>query len=300
MGFKGHRGSRLALTGAAALLVTGGVALYRRPFETVNSALRIGLRLSGVSERTVEVDGLPVRYLESGPGGGNEAPTLVLVHGLGGSALDWTFAIPALAREYRVLALDVPGFGNTPAPPEGMSFSVLVRYLGGFMDALGVERAALAGNSLGGAIAIRWAAGHPERVRHLFLLNSAGLLYEAPPALEPQSREQARELVELVTGVERRSPGFVLDGMIRRTGDPARRAYLRSDEQTDVREDLPRLTAPTTIVWGERDRLIPPDHSETLHSAIADSELIVLDGAGHVPQLQAPREIVRIFRERLG
>lgn len=298
MGSNGHRGSRLALAGASALLVAGGVAVYRRPFETIRSALRVGLRLSGVSEHSVEVDGLPVRYLESGPAGPRR--TLVLVHGLGGSALDWSSVIPALAREYRVLALDVPGFGDTPAAPEGMSFSVLVRYLGGFLDALDVEGAALAGNSLGGAVVIRWAARHPERVEHLFLLNSAGLLSEAPPSLEPRDREQARELVKFVTGAESRAPGFVLDGMIRRTEDPARRAYLRSDEPTDVRDDLPRLAAPTTIIWGGRDRLIPPDHAERLHAGIQGSELILLDDAGHVPQLQVPREIVRILRERLS
>jgi abhydrolase domain-containing protein 6 len=296
-----RRVARLALAGSATLLATGSLALYRRPFETVRSTLRYGLRLSGASERTVEVDGLPVRYLEAGPYDARR--TLVLVHGLSGSAVDWAFVIPALSREYRVLALDVPGFGDTPQPPEGMRFSTLVRYLEGFIEALvdnGVEKAALAGNSLGGAIVIRYAARNPGRVEHLFLLNSAGLLYDAPPSLEPYTREQARELIELVTGAPSRSPGFVLDGMIRRAEDPARRAYLRSAEPTDVKEDLPRISAPATIIWGDQDRLIPPDHGERLHAGIASSELVVLEGVGHVPQLQVPREIVRLLRERLG
>lgn len=297
MGSIGRKGARLALAGSSALLATGALALYRRPFETVRSALRYGLRLSGISERSVEVDGLPVRYLEAGPR--DAGRTLVLVHGLAGSAVDWAFVIPALARNHRVLALDLPGFGDTPQPPEGMSFSTLVRYLEGFPDALGVERVALAGNSLGGAIAIRYAARNPERVERLFLLNSAGLLYDAPPALEPYTREQARELIELVTGAPSRSPGFVLDGMIRRSQDPARRSYLRSAEPTDVRNDLPRVAAPTTIIWGDRDRLIPPDHGEALRTGIAGSELVVLEGVGHVPQMQVPREISRLFEERL-
>lgn len=106
-----------------------------------------------------------------------------------------------------------------------MSLSALAHHLGGFLDALGVERAVLAGNSLGGAVVVRHAARDPERVERLFLLNSAGLLYEAPSALEPRDREQACELIELVTGKQSPSPGFVLDGMIRRAEDPSRRAW---------------------------------------------------------------------------
>ena len=180
-----------------------------------------------------------------------------------------------------------------------MSFSALVRYLAGFMDAVGVERAAVAGNSLGGAVAIRLAARRPQSIERLFLLDSAGLLYDPPQALEPHTREEARELIRLVTGGVAWTPGFVLDGMIRRAAGPARRAYLRSEEPTDVKQDLPRLSVPATIVWGERDRLIPLDHGEALRDAIADSELIVLAGVGHVPQTEAPREIVRIIEERL-
>jgi pimeloyl-ACP methyl ester carboxylesterase len=301
MGFTVRKGSRLALAGAAALTLAAGTLFYYRPFETINSALRLRLRLSGVRGRTAEVDGLPVHYLEAGPGDTAGAGyTLVLVHGLGGSALDWALVIPALAREHRVIALDLPGFGRTPTPPEGMSFSVLEDYLGGFLDALGVERAALAGNSLGGAVVIRHAARNPERVEHLFPLNSAGLLYEAPPELEPRNREQARELIRIVTGRQSRSPGFVLDGMIQRTKDPARRDFLRSDEPLDVRNDLQRVKAPTTIIWGEHDRLIPPDHGEALHAGIEGSELVVLPDVGHVPQLQAPREVIRLLRERLN
>jgi pimeloyl-ACP methyl ester carboxylesterase len=162
-----------------------------------------------------------------------------------------------------------------------------------------VERAALAGNSLGGAVVIRHAARNPERAERLFLLDSAGLLYDAPPELEPHDREQARELTRLVTGEPDRTPGFVLDGMVRRAADPARRAYLRSEEPTDVKDDLPRIESPVTIIWGERDRLIPPDHGERMHDTLRDSELIMLGDVGHIPQLQAPREVVRLVDERL-
>ena len=300
---------RVALAGliSAGLLsapvlagLAGSAAFYLRPLATLRALARVGLRLSGASERTAEVDGVPVRYFEasptSSPVGGE---TIVLLHGLGDSAETWARVMPRLARGRRVLAPDLAGFGRTLAPREGMRLSVLVRYLAGFLDSLGVEKAVLVGNSLGGAVAIRYAAKNPGRVERLFLLNSAGLLNEVPPELEPGTREEARELVKITFGPEARTPRFFLDDLIRSSQDPARRAYIRSDEPTDVREDLGRIEAPTTIIWGEQDRLIPSDHGAALRDGIAGSELIMLPGVAHVPQIQAPERVLEIMAERL-
>ena len=286
--------------GLAALALAGGVAVYRRPCAVLNGASRLAVLGSGASEHTVVVDGLPVRYLEAGPRDekpGGEANTIVLVHGLGGSAENWTLVLRGLSRGRRVLAVDLAGFGRTPQPAEGMRFSVLARYLARTLEALGVEHAAVAGNSLGGAVAIRYAAEHPEKVEHLFLLDSAGLLEGVPPVLEPEDRAAAQELWDATVGGK--LPGFVLDDLLRETRNPSRMAYLHSDEPTDVRDDLPRIAAPTTIVWGENDRLIPPSHGAALRDAIASAELITLPDVGHVPQSQAPRRVVEIITERL-
>ena len=288
---------------SAAPAIAGSVAFYRRPMATMRAASRAGLRLSGVAERTVEVDGLPVRYFDAAP---QEAPSrlrgeaIVLIHGFGDSAETWARVMPPLASEHRVLAPDLAGFGRNPIPQEGMGFSILVRYLGGFLDALGIERAVLVGNSLGGAVAIRYAATHPGRVTRLFLLNSAGLLDKIPPILEPETRETARELVHGVFGPETPAPRFLLKDLIREARDPARLLYVQSSDQgTDVRGDLGRINVPTTIVWGELDRLIPPDHGTALHEAIPGSELIVLPGVGHAPQVQAPVSVLSIIGKRL-
>lgn len=288
---------------SAAPAIAGSVAFYRRPMATLRAASRAGLRLSGAAERTVEVDGLPVRYFDAAPQ--EEAPArprgeaIVLIHGFGDSAETWARVMPPLAAGRRVLAPDLAGFGRTPIPREGMSFSILVRYLDGFLDLLGIEKAVLVGNSLGGAVAIRYAVSRPGRVTRLFLLNSAGLLEQIPPILEPQTRETARELVHSVFGPETPTPRFLLNDLVREARDPARLAYVRNDEGTDVRSDLGRVNVPTTIVWGELDRLIPPDHGAALHEAIPGSELIVLQGVGHAPQVQAPGMVLNIIGERL-
>ena len=299
-----RRMGRFLLAAAVmALALAGGVAFYRRPFAMMRHVLRLRLLFSGASERTVEVRGLPVRYFESLP----KTPrphqeTTVLVHGFGDSAETWSLVLPGLKSEGRVLALDLPGFGRTPIPPEGMRFSVLTDYLAWFLDAVGVQKAVLVGNSLGGAVSIRYAANHPERLSHLFLLDSAGLHLGATIAApQPETREEALKLSRAVSGNDDiHVARFVLDDAVREARDPARREYRDSDEPTDVRECIPRVKAPTTIVWGERDGLIPTEHGVRMRDAIDNSELIILPGVGHVPQLQAPKRVVEIIRERLG
>ena len=278
------------------------MAFYRHPSETGRQLLRLRLLLSGASEETVDVRGLPVHYFESLPSTPHpDLETLVLVHGFGDSAETWSLVLPRLRGERRILASDLAGFGRTPIPPEGMSFSVLTDYLGWFLDAVSAQKIALVGNSLDGAVAIRYAAEHPKRVDHLFLLDSAGLHGEATiAAVQPKTREEARRTVRNVSGTDfRRLPRFILDDVVRRAQEPARRQYRVSGEPTDVLRYLPRIEAPTTIVWGERDGLIPTEHADRMHKATEGSELTVLPDTGHVPQLQAPRRVADIIHRRL-
>jgi abhydrolase domain-containing protein 6 len=165
-----------------------------------------------------------------------------------------------------------------------------------------VDQAALAGNSLGGAIAIRSAADHPERVPHLFLLDSAGLQPGATiHAPQAKTREEARQMMKDVSGTyPRYVPNFILDDVVRRAQDPARQQYRDSDEPTDASEYLSLIKAPTAVVWGEGDGLIPAEQAARMHEEIEGSELIVLPGVGHVPQLQAPKRLADIIRGRLG
>lgn len=289
-----HLGLALAAPIVAGL-ATAGAAFYRRPFATVRAALRWRLLLFGARERTVEVFGLPVRYFETGPADGE---ALVLVHGLGDSAESWARIVPLLGRQHRILLPDLAGFGQVPIPPEGMRFSALNRYFTGFLDTLGVGRATLVGNSLGGAVAIRYATVYPERVARLFLLDSVAYIDTPPPYFEPTTRTHARELVAASAGM-RRVPGFILDDLIRRAQHPARRAYLASPEPTDVSAELAQVVAPTTLIWGELDRLVPVATGERIRDAIVGSELIILPGVGHIPQAEAARIVARIIRERL-
>ena len=132
---------------------------------------------AAVETQTVEVDGLPIRYLTAG-----EGPPLMLLHGAGDNALDWQWVLPDLGATHRVYAPDLPGSPNSARPAADYSPAFFTRFVAEFLDTLGIERAAFIGNSLGGLIALRLALSEPKRVKALILVDSAGLGRAVNPA----------------------------------------------------------------------------------------------------------------------
>jgi len=285
------------------LVTAGGLAAlaaqrYRRPWETGTSLLRVGMLLAGAREGTYEVSGFPIHYYCAGQRG----TPIVLIHGLGGSAEAWGFLLPRLHKQYTVYAFDLPGFGRTPLAPEGIDIRTHVLYLKRFLDALGSPRVTLVGNSLGGWIATRFAVEHPERVNHLYLLNSAGLRREGAQSPATPDREAARRLIKHVWGHALPVPGFVLDAFVRNSQRPAYHEFIQAyDQQEDVETALAQVQVPTTIIWGERDQLLPITCAYDFHTGIAHSKLVLLPGVGHTPQMQAAGQVARvILREAEG
>jgi 2-hydroxy-6-oxonona-2,4-dienedioate hydrolase len=132
---------------------------------------------AAVETQTVEVDGLPIRYLTAG-----EGPPLMLLHGAGDNALDWQWVLPDLGATHRVYAPDLPGSPDSARPAADYSPAFFTRFVAAFLDTLGIERAAFIGNSLGGLIALRLALSEPKRVMALILVDSAGLGRAVNPA----------------------------------------------------------------------------------------------------------------------
>src|ERR687893_902622 len=120
-----------------------------------------------VEEHNVEIVGLPIRYLSAGNG-----PPLILLHGAGDNSLDWRWVLPALTRNHRVYAPDLPGSPDSARPAAGYSPAFFERFVAGFLDALDIEGAGMVGNSLGGLIALRLALSAPARVTGLVLVDS--------------------------------------------------------------------------------------------------------------------------------
>lgn len=223
--------------------------------------------------------------------GSGELP-VILVHGLSGSSQWWYRNIPGLAAEHRVVVPDLIGFGRTRRPrlrlpPVAAVADVLARW----MDARGIGRAHLVGHSMGGQLCIHLAARDPERVDRLVLVDAAGI----PRPLTP--RHLLRFALEISPlwrwGDPRFLPVMARDAL---TAGPLTILQAISHiVRDDVRPLLPQVKAPTLIVWGERDSLVPLGDSWVMRQGIPDARLAVLRGASHNPMVDRPADFNRLL-----
>jgi pimeloyl-ACP methyl ester carboxylesterase len=234
--------------------------------------------------RRVVVDVPPYRIhsLESGTDG----EPLILLHGLSGSSRWWDRNVAALGKHFRVLVPDVIGFGRTRIPPPLPGLERMAELLAAWMEAVGAPESDLIGHSMGGQIAIHLAALLPDRVRRLVLVDSAGIPRPA------RARELFRFAAEVAAparwGDVTFFPTIVGDAL--HAGPRTITQALGHILRDDVRPLLPRISAPTLIVWGENDRICPVEHAYLLRERIPDSRLIVLRRAAHNAMIDRPAD----------
>lgn len=290
----------------------GGLALY----DAAAPAPVPWIAAAGLQARFATVEGRRLRYVRAGSG-----PAVVLVHGFGSSLYTWKDVIPGLARDRDVVALDLPGFGLSDQPAD-LSVDDLPRAVLGLMDRLGIERAALVGNSLGGATAVLVAAEQPGRVLALVLVDPAG--FNLDPADQPRMvgmlmsgagalvrslpgkrlvvETALREVFHDETKLTPERIAEYLQGATRPGTFASIRSLGRSlrGRTTLVRDALSRVQAPTLVLWGREDRWIPLVHAERFRSAVPGARLEVIDACGHVPQEEKPEVVVRLLRDFLA
>ena len=251
----------------------------------------------------VAVDGLRLHVRDSGP---RNAPAVILLHGFGASLDTWDAWAARLSVDYRVVRFDLPGFALTGADPSGdYTDARTVAVLKHLMDAERIGRASLVGNSLGGKIAWMFAAGHPERVEKLVLVSPDGF---ASPGFDYGRKPQVPAILRLLpfvlpTAMVRMTlapaygtPSVLTDARVARYRDlmlapGVRRAMLARMAQVELQPPEPLLKnirAPTLLVWGERDAMIPFRNAADYQRLIPDCRLAALPGLGHVPQEEAP------------
>ena len=222
--------------------------------------------------------GHPVCYEVAG-----EGEPIVLVHGLSGSTRWWARNITALAAEYQVYLVDLPGFGTMRRLRRHFVLAEAASWLAAWMEAVGLGEAHLVGHSMGGYVCLRLGMQRPEAVRRLVLVAPAGV---------PAGRSLFGHLVPLLLSARHAAPSFlpVLAYDTLRTGPVTLWRAARDLLAEDVREDLRSIDAPTLLIWGEKDPLIPPSVGDLLRREIAGSHLLVLRNAGHVPMFDRPQE----------
>ncbi len=269
---------------------------------TVSSLASAQTQPSLPPEKTAVVYGENIRYIEAGQG-----PTAILLHGLGSVKEIWSANIGALSAKYHVYAPDQIGFGHSDKPLLEYKITTFVDFLHAFMQSQNLSKATLVGNSLGGWIAIDFAARHPEMVDKLILVDSAGLPWGKAPAvdLNPASLADMRTLIDSIfydkkmvteqfvlqafTNHVRNNDGYTIQRTL---------AGLAQNQFEDAK--LSSIHAPTLVVWGREDELIPVSSGEKLRDGIPQAKLVVFEQCGHIPQLEKPAEFNQALIDFLG
>jgi pimeloyl-ACP methyl ester carboxylesterase len=232
--------------------------------------------------------------------------------------------MPGLARHHRVLAPDLAGHGGSEKPAGDYSLGAHASMLRDVLDRLGIDRATVVGQSLGGGVAMQFAYQFPERCARLVLVSSGGLGRDVSLLLRALTLPGAEYVLWAATPAFVRDRGNAASRWLRdhgvragriaemwsayaSLGDPeSRSAFFRTlrsvvepaGQAVNATDRLYLAEAmPTLIIWGDADRIIPVDHARSAHEAIPNSRLEILEGIGHFPQVEAPERFIQILSE---
>jgi pimeloyl-ACP methyl ester carboxylesterase len=271
--------------------------------------LKIDLNAFDASKKSVELpNGVSLAYVDIGE---RSAPAVVLIHGYTDSARDWVPMLPYLSKRYRVILVDIRGHGQSSKPEccyTRLDFAYDIKLL---LDALGVAQADVVGHSLGSIIAQTFAEYWPERTAHVVLISSTG---GSPPGAAKQAPrfDFAAEIRKLKEPIEADSPFMIAwwdsptpvdPDFIRRQRKDAAGIPLRvwlavldqglnaDDLYANLQSTLPRLKAPTLLIWGSKDPIMEEDMRESLRNALPRAKVKIFDGLGHNPFWEDPRGV---------
>lgn len=268
------------------------------------------------ADRIVEADGWRLRLREEGP---ETAPPIVMAHGFSHSLDTWDAWAEDLSRDHRVIRFDLPGHGlSGPDAQQRYSNEQTVDALAALIEALGLKRAVVAGNSLGGLVAWRYAARRPKALRGLILIAPGGYSINgvgdrpagAPSHIEAYLRAAPPSAVRYAMQSLYGDPGKLASARV----DSARAAMaaqgvgdalvkrLSRFTLPDPTDDLARVKAPTLLMWGARDKMVPVDHADRFLAVLPNARKVVYDDLGHLPHEEAPAATVadaRAFLESL-
>ena len=265
----------------------------------------------------LDLHGERIAYRDAGAG-----ETLLLIHGMAGSSATWRAVIPELAKRYRVVAPDLLGHGASAKPRGDYSLGAFAAWLRDLLDELGIRRATVVGQSLGGGVAMQFTYQHRDYCERLVLISSGGLgpdlnwilrILSAPgaelvlPVVAPQPvLSLGNKLGSWLASAGVKSPraGEMWSAYCSLSDRPTRQAFLRTlrsvvDYRGQAVSALGKIHVsyglPTLLIWGEQDRIIPVAHGYAAHEAVPGSRLEVLAGVGHFPHVESPTAVVDIL-----
>jgi pimeloyl-ACP methyl ester carboxylesterase len=296
------------LNGVVALvclaLVVGGLTLWRRPVAVFKCVNRGTLVLAGFQKVHVDSPVGRQTVFEAGQG-----RTLVFLHGAGNNAGVWSRTAPQVLKwkRYHIVIPDLPGHADS-APSQGiLRYETLRDGVAAVLAAKGGrEPMILVGNSLGAWIAVLYAHAHPERVARVVAVNG-GPLRGPLPNLTPANRREAWDLFDrMLDRGTPRPPGFILDDVIRLAREgPIGRLYaaareVRSWEEYRLEGRMSEVRTPVDLVWGESDRLYPPDYPRLMQAELPGVRVTTIPQCGHIPAQECPAAFNAVLEKILA
>lgn len=284
-----------------ALFLVAAALYFLAPGVVFRATMAAARRGAGLRLKSASVDGHTVPYLDGGDG-----ETLLLLHGFGANKDHWTMVARYLTPHFRVVAPDLPGFGDSTRREEAhYGLDAQIARVGAFADALGLDTFHLGGNSMGGYLAAVFAKRHPERVSSLWLLAPAGALGAEPSELQAQIEQGDNPLLlrneqefDEMTALCFTSPPpmpaqFKRPLLARAIAESRFNEKIFADifaEPAGLEEELPGCETRALVVWGDEDRLLHPSGAAIVHGLLPNSELVVMKRMGHIPMVERPAE----------
>ncbi|MBZ2169146.1 alpha/beta fold hydrolase [Marinobacter sp. F4216] len=274
----------------------------------------IGLERSGagLQVKTVEVGDWQIAYLANKEP--TDGDTVVMVHGFGADKDNWTRLARELTDDFNVYAIDLPGHGDSSKPMDlGYSLAQQTEHLARILDALALNQYHMMGNSMGGAITALYSSRYPDRIKSAMLLNPAGIMeYESELVdlvvagdnpLIPSKPGDFERLIDFALQEKPFIPWPVL-GVVeekkianREINEVIFEAIRDSGFQTEFRQRIQGIQAPTLVVWGKEDRVINYRNGDLFVSLIDNARLEIMEDIGHAPMIEAPERSAELFRE---
>jgi pimeloyl-ACP methyl ester carboxylesterase len=265
----------------------------------------------GFEDRYTKVGNVNTRYWSAGEKGS----TVILLHGVSCHVEFWERNIAALAREHRVFAVDIVGFGRTDKPEVVYTFQLMADFVLDFMKTMGIDKASLVGNSMGAGISLTVAAQAPERVKKIVLVDPVGLGRGLSPVMrlmtlpvignvltKPSRKGVVRQMQLCLYNPSLASDDFIDRATAIGTLPGNQRSFLSFLRETcnmagvkkglvaDFAALLKKIKTPTLVIWGRQDSIFPVADGEAAVKGMANVRLHVIDRAGHLPQIDKPEE----------
>ncbi|MEA3231585.1 MAG: alpha/beta hydrolase [Thermodesulfobacteriota bacterium] len=304
---------KISILAAFVILFSLVGVYFLFPEATSDLLLKVERSTGGLKQRSIEVDGLRIEYLEGGKG-----DVLVLLHGFSANKDHWARIGKYLTPYFRVIAPDLPGFGESSLDPGGdYSIGVQVERVKAFIRALGIKSLHLGGSSMGGGIAGAYAARYPDNLKSLLLIAPGGvasselsemfrLIEEGKPnPLIAKNAEDYEYLLDFVFVKKPFIPGPVKKSLIQVAiaHEPLYQKIFKqllSSADSPLEVVLEGLPVPTLIIWGAQDRVLHVSGAKILESVIPKARVEVIDAVGHLPMIEKPEETAELYLNFIG